>query len=139
MAAAPVTPGAARARPASDIVGIALLVAAATQLLPGILATVSPAAFYDTIASYPPQNSHFLRDVGSWQIALGLLSLFAWRRPALRAPVLWVLAVQYTLHTVSHVIDVNDSDPSWQGPAALVLLALGAALFVVLAVREQRS
>ena len=139
MAAAPVTPGAARARPASDIVGIALLVAAATQLLPGILATISPAAFYDTIASYPPENSHFLRDVGSWQIALGLLALAAWRRPALRAPVLAVLAVQYALHALSHAIDVNGSDPAWQGPVTLGLLLLGAAIFAVLAVREPRS
>ena len=139
MAAAPVTPGAARARSTSDIVGIALLVAAATQLLPGILATVSPAAFYDTIASYPPENSHFLRDVGSWQVALGVLCLAAWRRPALRAPVLGVLAIQYALHALSHAIDVNDSDPAWQGPVTLVLLILGAAVFGVLAAREPRS
>lgn len=139
MAAAPVTPGAARARPASDIAGIALLVAAATQLLPGILATVSPAAFYDTIASYPPENSHFLRDVGSWQVALGLLAVAAWRRPALRAPVLGILAVQYALHAVSHGIDVSDSDPAWQGPVTLVLLVIGAALFAGLALREPKA
>ena len=139
MAAAPATPGAARARPATDITGIALLVAAATQLLPGILATLSPAAFYDTIASYPPENSHVLRDVGSWQIPFGLLALAAWRRPALRAPVLVALAIQYGLHAISHGIDVNGSDPAWQGPVTLALLVLGTAIFAVLAQREARS
>lgn len=139
MAAAPVTPGAARARPASDMVGIALLVAAATQLLPGILATVSPAAFYDTLATYPPENSHFLRDVGSWQVALGLLALAAWRRPGLRAPVLGALAIQYTLHAVSHAIDVNDSEPAWLGPVTLAALVLAAVVFALLALKEPRS
>jgi hypothetical protein len=135
MAAVPAHP---RAR-TTDAAGVVLLVVAAAQLLPGILAVVAPGAFYDQIASYPPENSHFIRDLGSWQIALGLLALAAFRRPALRVPVLLVLAVQYVLHAVSHVIDVDSTDPAWQGPTALVLQLLGAIVLVALAVREQRG
>jgi hypothetical protein len=123
----------------SDLVGVVLLVAAAAQLLPGIVAAVAPGAFYDAIASYPPENDHFIRDLGSWQIALGALALLAARRPGLRAPVLLVLALQYALHAISHIVDVGDTDPAWQGPAALVLQLLGAAVLTVLAFRESRT
>ena len=135
MAAAPTAHTDARA----DVVGALLLLVAAAQLLPGILAFVAPGAFYDVLAGFPPENSHFLRDLGSWQIALGLLALLAWRRPALRAPVLAILALQFALHTVSHAIDVNDSDPAWQGPFALVAEAIGAVVLTALAIKESRT
>lgn len=138
MAAAPVTPREARARTHTDIVAITLLLVAAGQLIPGVLATVAPGAFYDAIAGYPPENSHFIRDIGSWNIALGLLALVAWRRPALRAPALGILAVQFALHTISHAIDVNHSEPAWQGPAALVAQALGVVVLTALFLRESR-
>jgi peptidoglycan/LPS O-acetylase OafA/YrhL len=134
--------GAIDARPharSSDVAGVVLLVVAAAQLLPGIVAAVAPGAFYDGIASYPPENDHFIRDLGSWQIALGVLALIAVRRHSLRAPVLLVLALQYVLHAISHIIDVNDTDPAWQGPAALVLQLVGAGVLIVLAVRENRT
>jgi hypothetical protein len=116
-----------------------LLVVAAAQLLPGILAIVAPGVFYDQLGAYPPENHHYIRDVGSWQIGLGLLALAAARRPALRAPVLLALAVQYVLHGVSHVIDVNAPDPAWQGPAALALQVAGAVVLTALAIKESRS
>ena len=139
MAAAPATPGAARARSHTDIVAITLLLVAAGHLLPGILAVVSPNGFYESIASYPPENGHFIRDLGSWQIATGLLALVAWRRPSFRAPVLGILAVQFALHTLSHVIDVDATEPAWQGPAALVAQAIGVVVLTALFVKESRS
>lgn len=125
--------------PATDLVGVVLLVVAATQLATGVLAFVSPGAFYDLVAGYPPENSHFLRDLGSWQVALGLVALAAWRRPAFRAPVLGILALHYVLHAISHAIDVGDADPSWHGPFGLVAQVLGAVVLTALAVREARS
>ncbi len=51
---------------------------------------------------------------------------------------LLVLAVQYGLHTVSHIIDVDAAEEDWQGVFALVYHALATALLVVLfAVRER--
>ncbi len=123
----------------TDVAGVVLLVVAAAQLLPGIVAAVAPGAFYDGLAGYPPENHHFIRDLGSWQIALGLLALAAARRPSLRAPVLLALAVQYAVHTISHIVDVNDTDPAWQGPAALALQLLGAVVLTALAIREHRT
>lgn len=140
MAAAPTAPpDRAAAGTRTDLVAVVLLLIAASQLLPGILALVAPGAFYDAFAAFPPANSHFIRDLGSWQVALGLVALLAWRRPALRGPVLAILAIQYGLHLVSHVIDVDASDPEWHGPFGVAAEALGAVVLTALAVRESRS
>ena len=136
MATAPARPATQRG---ADLTRVVQLVVAASQLIPGILALVAPAAFYDAFASFPPENSHFIRDVGSWQVALGLVALLAWRRPAFRAPILAILAIQYGLHLISHVVDVNASDPSWHGPFGLAAEALGTVVLTVLAVREHRT
>ena len=141
MATAPVTPATERAHTGSrtDLVGAVLLVVAASQLLPGVLAMVAPAAFYDAFAAFPPENHHFIRDVGSWQVALGLVALLAWWRPAIRVPVLAILALQYGLHLVSHVIDVDASDPEWHGVFGLATEALGTVVLTAIAVKEARK
>jgi hypothetical protein len=93
--------------------------------------------FYDLIASYPPDNAHFLKDIGSWQFALGAAALYAARRPAWRVPMLGILAIQYTLHTISHLIDLDVADPAWQGTFALVTQGIGAVVLVALFLRER--
>ena len=45
----------------------------------GLWALVSPSAFYDRIALFPPYNRHFLHDVGAFQIGLGMTLLLALR------------------------------------------------------------
>lgn len=118
--------------------GPVLLVVAISQLVPGVLAILAPEVFYEQLGPYPPRNDHFIRDLGSWQIALGLAALAAWRMPPLRVPVLGVLAVQYTLHAVSHLIDVDRSDPSWNGPVVLALQVLGALVLTAVLIKERR-
>lgn len=124
-------------RTGNDLVDVVLLVVAAQQILLGLFALIAPGAFYDTIAPYPPDNDHFLKDVGSWQVALGAAALYAVRRPAWRAPMLAVLALQYGLHAISHAIDVGQSDPEWQGPVALGLLIAATLALAGLFLRER--
>lgn len=112
-----------------------LVAVAAVLILPGVLAFVSPGAFYDVVAGFPPRNDHFLRDLGAFQIGLGAFALVAWRVPAARPGALAVLALHFGLHTVSHVIDVSNADPSWQGPFGLVAEALATAVLVTFAWR----
>lgn len=125
-------------RKRNDVVDVVLLVVAAQQILLGLFALIAPGAFYDTIAPYPPENDHFLKDVGSWQVALGAAALYAVRRPAWRAPMLAILALQYGLHAISHAIDVGQSEPEWQGPVALVLLVAATLALAGLFLRERR-
>jgi len=127
-----------RARAGTDLVTVVLAVVGPAQVLPGLLAFLAPGAFYDALAGYPPENDHFIRDLGSWQIALGAAALYGARRAAWRVPLLGLLALQYGLHAVSHVIDVGDTDPGWQGPFALVLQVAGFAVLAALFAREER-
>ena len=124
---------------ATDLTALVLGVAGITLLVPGLLAFLAPGAFYDTLAPFPPQNDHILRDVGAFQVALGLAALLAIRRPAMRVPMLGVLTAQFALHTISHLIDVGDSDPAYVGPVELALLASATLLIGGLFVKEVRS
>jgi hypothetical protein len=137
MAAVPATPAAPAQRTKPDLVDTALLVVGTTQVVLGALAFLAPGVFYDLIASYPPDNAHFLKDIGSWQFALGAAALYAARRPAWRVPMLGILAIQYTLHTISHLIDLDVADPAWQGTFALVTQGIGAVVLVALFLRER--
>ena len=65
------------------------------------------------------------------------MSLVAARRESWRQPVLVFAFLQYVLHAVNHVIDVNEADPDWLGPANLVSLALTAVLLGWLVSRAQ--
>jgi hypothetical protein len=120
------------------LVPVVLAVIAAAQVLPGLAAFIAPGVFYDTLAPFPPENHHILRDVGTWQIALGLVALLAIRRPAWHVPILGVFALQYGLHAVSHLIDIDGSDPSWNGPATFVGQLLAAVVLAGLFLREAR-
>lgn len=124
---------------AVDLTQVALYAIAAVQILPGLLALVAPGAFYDLLGPYPPQNDHFIKDLGSWQIALGAAALIGARQPDWRVPMLAILTLQYGLHTVSHAIDVNGTDPAWNGPASLALEALITLVLLALLVKERRS
>ena len=128
-----------RARAGTDVVGAVLVVVGVTQILTGALAFFAPGAFYDLAAGYPPENHHFLMDIGSWNIALGAIALYGARRAEWRTPLLGLIALQYVFHTGAHVIDVNDSDPSWHGPFAVVTQGLGAVVLVGLFFRERAA
>jgi hypothetical protein len=119
------------------MVKIVLVVVGLAQLLTGLLAFVAPGAFYDALAGYPPENHHFITDLGSWQIALGAAALYAATRADWHVPMLGILALQYALHAISHVVDVNDSDPAWQGPFALTTQLIGFVVLGALFLRER--
>jgi predicted anti-sigma-YlaC factor YlaD len=116
-----------------------LLVSAVTQLAVGVWTFVSPGSFYDVLATYPPENDHFLKDVGAWNIALGLAALIAARTPSWQRGMLGVLAVLYTLHAVSHAIDLDQADPESVGVVTLVALIAASAVFVVLWARHPKE
>ena len=97
-------------------------------LLGGGLTTYVPA----TAAWALPALSLALGDlVASLAIAAG----FAAGRAL---PVLVLAFAQYALHSVNHLIDVGEADPSWLGPANLVALVLTAVLLGWM-VGEQRE
>jgi hypothetical protein len=106
-----------------------LLVAfAAGQLVLGLLLWLTPGFFHDEIGPYGARNDHYMGDLATWYLALGAVLLVAIRRPSWRLPALAFAFIQSALHSVNHLIDVSEADPSWLGPANFVSLLLTTAL-----------
>ena len=105
-----------------------LLVFALIQLVLGLLLWLTPGFFFESIGPYGTRNDHYMGDLAGWYLALGAVALVALRRASWRIPVLTLAFVQYALHSVNHLIDVGEADPSWLGPANLASLVLTTLL-----------
>jgi hypothetical protein len=55
---------------------------------------------------------------------MGAALLLAIRRPSWRVPVLFLVTLQYALHTVNHLVDIGNTDPGWLGPFNFLSLLL---------------
>jgi len=114
---------------------ILLIAFALAQLLLGLLLWLAP-GFFDEIGPYPPRNDHYMADLATFYLALGAVALVAVRRPGWRLPVLAFALVHYALHSLNHLIDIAESDPSWLGPANFASLLLTALLVAWMLRRE---
>jgi hypothetical protein len=110
-----------------------LIVIALVQLATGTWMMFATHSFGTTLAPFDGFNTHDLRDFASFYLALGLALLVAAARSAWRFPLLVLATLEYGFHTINHAIDVNNSDPSWLGPAELAAVAAGTATFAWLA------
>jgi uncharacterized protein YjeT (DUF2065 family) len=103
----------------------ALFVLACVQLFLGLFLVIAPGTFVDKLANYGTgADDHFLRDVGTFYLAMGAALLLAVRRPSWRVPVLFLVTLQYALHTINHLIDIGNTDPGWLGPFNFLSLLL---------------
>ncbi len=122
-----------RGRAALGVRGVsaALLLLGLYHVGLGLLMALSPGTFFDVIASYGTRNDHYIRDVSTFYLAMGVVQLVAVARLSWRLPVLAFTALQYALHVVNHARDVGEADPGWIGPVNLV--SLMAVTVVILA------
>ena len=103
----------------------ALFLLAAVQLFLGAFFVIAPGTFVDNLAPYGSgADDHFLRDIGTFYLAMGAALLLAVRRASWRVPILFLIALQYAIHTINHLIDIADTDPGWLGPFNFVSLLL---------------
>ncbi len=114
--------------PGTLAVGIAAF--AVVELSLAVFMAASPHAFYTAIGPFGAFNAHYIRDVASFEAALGLALAIAVRRPSWRVPVLALTTVQFALHSLNHLIDIGNAHPRWTGYFDFVSLA---AATVVLA------
>ena len=105
---------------------------AAVQVLLGLGLWLTPEFFHDEIGPYGPRNDHYMGDLATWYLALGAATLVAVRRAGWRVPVLALAFIQYALHSINHLIDVGEADPSWLGPANLGSLVLTTLLLALM-------
>ena len=126
----------------SGALPVLLVVFGGVQLALGLLMAAAPGTFFEEIGPYPPQNDHYIRDVATFYLALGAVSLIAAKRPSWRVPVLCFALIQYLLHAVNHLVDVGDAETEALGPVNLVSIALTAALLgwmLTTALREEEA
>jgi hypothetical protein len=116
--------------PDPSVVAVGLAAFAVIQLGLALFMAVSPHGFYTDVGPFGTFNGHYIRDVASFYAAIGVGLLLAIRHVSWRVPVLAVTTIQYALHSVNHLLDIDKAHPAWDGyfdfgslAAATVLLA----------------
>jgi len=100
------------------------------HLLLGVAMVAAPRTFFDDVATYGAFNDHYIRDVATFYLALGVVLLVAVGKTSWQTPLLVFAALQYGFHVVNHLWDIADTDPGWLGPANAAALALIGVVLV---------
>ena len=119
------------------VLAIALIVIGAYHLVLGALMVLAPDTFFEEIGPFGLQNDHYIRDVATYNLAAGAVVLVAVGRRSWRVPVLAFLVLQFALHTVNHLVDIDEAEPSAVGVFDFVALAVTTALLGLLLARTR--
>jgi hypothetical protein len=99
--------------PGTVVVGIAVF--AALELGLALFTVISAHSFYTAIGPFGAFNAHYLRDVASFEGAIGIALVLAIGRPSWRVPVLALATFQFALHSLNHLFDIGKAHPAWTG------------------------
>jgi hypothetical protein len=114
--------------PTPSIVTVGLIAFAVIQLLLALWMAASPHSFFKDVGPFGSYNPHYIRDVASFYGAIGIGLLLAIGRPTWRVPVLALTCLQYTLHSVNHLVDIGKAHPAWNGYLSFFSLAAATVL-----------
>jgi hypothetical protein len=117
-------------RPAPTVLTVGLGAFAVYHLALALFMAAAPHAFYVDVGPFGVANDHYIRDVATYNAALAFAFAMAVRRPSWRVPVLALTTVQFALHSVNHLVDIDKAHPAWAGYFDFFSLA---ALTVLLA------
>jgi len=76
---------------------------------------IAPHAFYTDVGPFGAANDHYIRDVATYNAALAFAFAVAVRRPSWRVPVLALTTVQFALHSLNHLVDIDRAHSVWNG------------------------
>lgn len=114
-------------RPTTALVaGIALL--AIYHLSLALLMAFAPHFFFSDIGPFGVRNDHYIRDIATYNAAIGAGLLVAVRRRSWRVPLLAITTLQFALHSFNHLIDIDAAHPTWNGYFDFFSLAVGTAV-----------
>lgn len=116
--------------PTMLMAGIGLF--AASHLGLAAFMAFDPHDFYRRIGPFGLRNDHYIRDVATYNAAIGVALAVSLRKTSWRVPVLALVTLQFALHSINHLVDIDKAHPSWTGyfdfgslaAATLLLLAL---------------
>ena len=109
------------------------------HLVLGLYMFFFPASFYFRIGTYGPENTHYVGDVSTFVLALGVGLLLAVGRPSWRAPVLAVAALWYGFHALNHLFDIDEARSTARGVIDFLVLAVGCGALAWLAAAADRA
>jgi hypothetical protein len=130
---------AARPAAAGEALHAGLLLFAVYHLALAAFMAIAPHTFYTAVGPFGPANDHYIRDTATFNAALGVALLIAARRPSWRVPVLAVVAIQFVLHTLNHLLDIGEAHPAWVGYFDFASLAAATALLLWLLALARRQ
>jgi hypothetical protein len=98
-----------------DTLLLGLSVLAVYHLALAVWMAASPHSFYTAIGPFGTYNRHFVRDVASFEAAFGFGFVVAVFQPSWRVPVLAIATVQFGLHAINHLVDIDRAHPAGIG------------------------
>ena len=113
---------------------------AIVQLGLGAFMAIAPHAFFETVGPFGAANDHYVRDMSTCYLAIGIGLAASLRYASWRAPMLGVSTVQFALHSVNHLIDIGHAHPAFVGYvdfAALTVATVQLAQLWRLAARAE--
>src|SRR5207245_1116001 len=116
-----------------------LVLFAAYHLVLAVWMAISPGTFFDQVGPFGTLNDHYLRDLATYNAAIAVGFAVAVRRPAWRIPMLALATVQFTLHSINHLVDIGNSHPGWAGPFDFASLAAATAVLAWLLAGAARA
>lgn len=102
-------------------------------VLTGLAMLFAPEWFYQNIGNFPPFNRHYVGDLGSFNLPLGLALLWAARDPLQHRLLIGYAAIASLIHALNHAYDdilAQLTLTQWL-TSQTVLLLLPALLLVV--------
>lgn len=106
-----------------------LLLIAAVHAAVGLWMLLAAGSFYDALGPYQAKNTHFIRELAAFPLAMAVMTLVAVHRRQWRIPVLWFTTAQYAFLTAAAVIDIEETHPGWVGYFNVIVEALLTGAF----------
>jgi hypothetical protein len=104
---------------------VAIALAAAYNLALGLYQVIAPHSFYKQIGPFGPYNPHYIRDNATYALALGATLVAALWLSRWRVPLLALSVLQFVLHTINHLVDIDKAHPHSKGVFDFVSLLVG--------------
>jgi hypothetical protein len=117
-----------RAAVRRDALKASLAVLAFYDIALAVFMAAAPHTFFSKVGPFGARNDHYIRDTATFSAAIGVGALIALRRRSWRVPVLAISTVQFALHSVNHLVDINNAHPQWNGYFDFFSLALATIL-----------
>jgi hypothetical protein len=118
-----------RAAMREDTLTVGIAAFALYELALAVLMAAFPHFFYANVGPFGSRNDHYIRDTATFSAALGVGLAVSIRARSWRVPMLAITTIQFALHSVNHLVDIERAHPAWNG--YFDFFALAAATILV--------